>query len=81
MYAEDSQLYIDFRSCDEKTAITNLQLCTQEMRTWMQDSILLLKKQKTKIVNFGKKITEEQSQTGDAANPNTYPVQTTAAST
>ena len=31
MYADDSQLYIDFNSCDEETAMANLQLCIQEL--------------------------------------------------
>ena len=34
MYANDSQMYIDFSSYDEETAMANLQLCVQDIKTW-----------------------------------------------
>ena len=33
MYADDSQLYVDFSLCDEKTALANLQRYIQKVRT------------------------------------------------
>ena len=34
MYANDGQMYIDFSSYDEETAMANLQLCVQDIKTW-----------------------------------------------
>ena len=42
MYADDSQLYVDFSPCDEKTALANLQRCIQEVREWLRENFLLL---------------------------------------
>ena len=67
MYADDSQLYIDFSSCDEETAMANLQLCIQEIKTRLRDNFLLLNEQKTKVVKFGMKFTGKHLQVGDAA--------------
>ena len=67
MYADDSQLYIDFSSCDEETAMANLQLCIQEIKTWLRDNFLLLNEQKTEVVNFGREFTGNQLQIGEAS--------------
>ena len=67
MYANDSQLYIDFSSCDEETAMANLQLCTQGIQTWLRDNFLLLNEQKTEVVKFGRKFTGNHLQIGEAS--------------
>ena len=65
MYADDSQLYVDFSPCDEKTALANLQRCIQEMREWLSENFLLLiNDKKTEVVIFGKETTGKQLQIG-----------------
>ena len=64
MYADDSQLYVDFSPCDEKTALANLQRCIQEVREWLRENFLLLNDKKTEVVIFGKDATEKQLQIG-----------------
>ena len=54
MYANDSQLYVDFSPCDEKTALTNLQRCIQEIREWLRDNFLLLNDKKMKWLFLGR---------------------------
>ena len=46
MYADDSQLYVDFSPCDEKTALANLQRYIQEVREWLRENFLLLNDKK-----------------------------------
>ena len=67
MYADDSQLYIDYSSCEEETTIANLQLCIQNIKTWLRDNFLLLNEQKTKVVKFGREFTGKHLQIGEAA--------------
>ena len=55
MYADDSQLYVDFSPCDEKTALGNLQRCIQEVREWLRDNFLLLNDKKLKWLFLGRK--------------------------
>ena len=57
MYADDSQLYVDFSPCDEKTALANLPI--QEVREWLRENFLLLNDKKTEVVIFGKDTTEK----------------------
>ena len=64
MYADDSQLYVDFSPCDEKTALANLQRCIHEVREWLRENFLLLNDNKTEVVIFGKDTTEKQLQIG-----------------
>ena len=54
MYADDSQLYVDFSPCDEKTALANLQRCIQEVREWLRENFLLLNENKTEVVFLGR---------------------------
>ena len=42
----DSQLYVDFSPCDEKTALASLQRCIQEVREWLRENFLLLNDKK-----------------------------------
>ena len=64
LYADDSQLYVDFSPCDEKTALANLQRCIQEVREWLKENFLLLNDKKIEVVIFGKDTTEKQLQIG-----------------
>ena len=57
MYADDSQLYVDFSPCYEKIALANLQRCIKEVREWLRENSLLLNDKKTEVVTFGKKTT------------------------
>ena len=66
MYADDSQLYVDFSPCDEKTALANLQRCIQEVREWLREDFLLLNDKKTEAVIFGKDTSERQLQIGNS---------------
>ena len=63
MYADDSQLYVDFSPCDEKIALANLQRCI-EVREWLRENFLLLNDKKNEIVIFGKETTGKQLQIG-----------------
>ena len=64
MYADHSQLYVQFSACDEKTALANLQQCIQEVREWLRENFLLLNDQNTEVVIFGKETTWKQLQIG-----------------
>ena len=64
MYADDSQLYVDFSPCDEKTALANLQRGIQEVREWLRENFLLLNDKITEVVIFEKDTTEKQLQIG-----------------
>ena len=64
MYADDSQLYVDFSPCDEKTALANIQRCIQEVREWLREHFLLLNDKKTEVVIFGKETTGKELQIG-----------------
>ena len=64
LYADDSQPYVDFSPCGEKTALANLQRCIQEVREWLRENFLLLNDQNTEVVIFGKETTWKQLQIG-----------------
>ena len=67
MYADDGQLYIDFSSCEEETAMANLQLCIYEIKTWLRDNFLLQNEGNTEVVKFGREFTGNHLQIGEAA--------------
>ena len=58
---------IGFISCDEETAIANLQLCIQEIKISLKDKCFLLNGQTTKVAKFGRKLTGKLLLLGDAA--------------
>ena len=64
MYADDSQLYVDFSPCYEKTASANLERCIQEVRERRRENFLLLNNKKTEVVIYGKETTGKQLQIG-----------------
>ena len=64
MYADDSQPYVDFSPCDDKTALPILQRCIEEVREWPRENFLLLNDKKTEVVIFGKETIGKQLQIG-----------------
>ena len=58
---------LDFSSCDKETAMANLQLCIQEIKTWLRDNFLLLNEQKTEVAKFGREFTGNHLQIGEAS--------------
>ena len=47
MYADDTQLYMDFDDSGENAAIATLQACIHDMKSWLSDNFLLLHDKKT----------------------------------
>ena len=56
-YADDTQLYISFKpnQSDADIAIHQLELCIEEIRSWMVSNYLKLNDQKTEFIVFGSK--------------------------
>ena len=55
MYADDVQLYVSFRPCDQKKALHELQHCLDDVHSWLRENRLLLNGNKTKMITFGTK--------------------------
>ena len=55
VYADDTQLYITFKSSQEPadSCITTLEKCIQEIHSWMRRNILKLNDEKTEFLLFG----------------------------
>ena len=55
VYADDTQLYITFKSSQEPadSCITTLDKCIQEIRSWMRQNFLKLNDEKTEFLLFG----------------------------
>ena len=55
VYADDTQLYITFKSFQEPadSCITMLEKCIQEIRSWMRQNFLKLNDEKTEFLLFG----------------------------
>ena len=55
VYADDTQLYITFKSSQEPadSCITTLEICIQEIRSWMRQNFLNLNDEKTEFLLFG----------------------------
>ncbi len=66
IYADDSQLYLDFSNSDEKVVVERLQACVSELKSWLSDNFLLLNDRKTEIVRFGKDYCAEEYKIGGA---------------
>ena len=47
--------------------MANLQLCIQEIKTWLRENFLLLNEQKTEVVKFGTELTGNHLQIGEAS--------------
>ena len=55
VYADDTQIYASFKptqDCANRT-LERIELCIQEIRTWMQNNFLKLNDDKTEFVLFG----------------------------
>ena len=55
MYADDVQLYISFRPCDQMKALHELQHCLDEVDSWLRQNRLLLNGKNMKMITFGTK--------------------------
>ena len=72
IYADDTQLYLDFRDSQENAAMFSIQSCIQDIKAWLTDNLLLLNDKKTEIVKFGKQYSKEDIQIG-STNIHTQP--------
>ena len=54
-YADDTQTYISVKPMqgDKDDAVSNIQLCFEEIRIWMEKNFLKLNDDKTKVFVFG----------------------------
>ena len=53
LYADDTQLYISFKPCDSiyrQTAISQVEACTKDIKTWMTNNLLKLNDDKTELI-------------------------------
>ena len=55
MYADDTQLYVPFKINEYESAITKLESCISEIRTWLAENHLKLNDEKTEFLVFGTK--------------------------
>ena len=55
MYADDVQLHVSFRPCDQKKVLHELQHCLDDVHSWLRENRLLLNGNKTKMITFGTK--------------------------
>ena len=51
-YADDTQLYISFNVKNQDCAITKIENCTKDIKTWMSSNFLVLNDSKTEIIHF-----------------------------
>jgi hypothetical protein len=54
-YADDTQLYVSFRSDEEAIALEKLERCIADLRVWMNKNRLKLNDSKTEFMIFGTK--------------------------
>ena len=53
LYADDTQLYISFKPCDSisrQTAISQVEACIKDIKTWMTNNLLKLNDDKTELI-------------------------------
>ena len=55
MYADDVQLYVSFRPCDQMKVLRELQQCLDDVDSWLRENRLLQNWNKTKMITFGTK--------------------------
>ena len=51
-YADDNELYISFSAINEDFAITQLQNCVNDVKSWMRTNYLKMNDDKTKVIFF-----------------------------
>ena len=47
IFADDTQLYMDFDDSEENAVIATLQSCMQDIKSWLSDNFVLLNDKKT----------------------------------
>jgi hypothetical protein len=55
VYADDTQLYLEFRKEDTEVTIEKIQKCVEDIQSWMTANWLKLNEDKTEIIIFGTK--------------------------
>ncbi len=55
MYADDTQIYLSFDIDETDQAFEKLELCINDIRTWMATSFLHLNDSKTEVLLIGSK--------------------------
>ena len=71
LYADDTQLYTSFNPNDSAQAMTRMEACIAEIRSWMAKSFLKLNDSKTEFIIFGsdsnmKKVSVRTVSVGDS---------------
>ena len=56
LYADDTQIYLSFSSCDSDTSISSLKRCLQAVQDWMYHNRLKLNPDKTEFLLIGNKV-------------------------
>ena len=55
MYADDTQFYLSFKLQEGTSAVSKLESCIQEVKTWMTNNMLKLNESKTEFLVISKK--------------------------
>ena len=55
LYADDTQLYVEFDPEDSESALSRLEGCIEDIRVWMKQNFLKLNEDKTEFIIFGTK--------------------------
>ena len=53
LYADDTQLYVEFNKSSMAASLQHLELCTDGIKSWMSQNILKLNEDKTEVIVFG----------------------------
>ena len=59
MYADDTQLYMDFRDSEENPAMASLRSYIQDIKSWLTYNILLLNDKESVMVKIGNHLSNE----------------------
>lgn len=62
MYADDTQLYVEFPSNTDPAYHSALPTCTQDIKQWLSSNFLLLNDNKTEIIEFSVKKSHEPTE-------------------
>ena len=55
MYADDVQIYLSFDPCDRDTAISRINACVSDIRSWSTRNMLALNESKTEVLHLHSK--------------------------
>ena len=53
LYADDTQLYVEFNKSSMAASLQHLELCIDGIKSWMSQNILKLNEDKTEVIVFG----------------------------